>query len=125
MTDNPIKRTRAAVCPIKTVARQLVIERGRLGVTNQLVRAQVPGRGTAVATCVSTWESVSRCRNRFLVGADRRRRGLGCPRRDRAVDRSPRLDCRLHRRSPIPATWCPAACYAFPSHNHCYVNYDG
>jgi hypothetical protein len=54
MTDNPIKRTRAAVCPIKTVARQLVIERGRLGVTNQLVRAQVPGRGTvAVGTVLA------------------------------------------------------------------------
>ena len=74
------------------------------------------------ATCVSTWESVLRGRNRFLVGADRSRRSLRCPRRDRAVDRSPGSRRRPHRRGPIPATPCSAACYAFPSHNHCYVN---
>ena len=47
-------RNRAAVCPIKTAARQLAIERGRLGITNALVRALVPGRGTvAVGTVLA------------------------------------------------------------------------
>lgn len=54
MTEPTPKRNRAAVCAIKTAARQLVIERGRLGITNALVRAEVPGRGTiAVGTALA------------------------------------------------------------------------
>lgn len=52
-TPNPA-RTRAAVCPIKTAARRLVVERGGQGVTNALVRAEVQGRDTvAVGTVLA------------------------------------------------------------------------
>lgn len=54
ITDAPKKRIRAAVCPIKQAAQRLIVERGRLGINNHVVKAEVPDRDTiAVGTVLA------------------------------------------------------------------------
>ncbi len=52
MTDT-FKRTRATVCPIRTAAQRLVVERGHLGITNVLLQSASQRTCTHVGTVLS------------------------------------------------------------------------
>lgn len=56
-TTPPARRVRAAVCPITMAARRLAVERGHLGITNNLLQKESSRSSAAVGTVLAKMAS--------------------------------------------------------------------